>query len=144
MAPTTTITTALPDNVSASELVKFLHDHDTYIKITCPQLISYELESGVPSTSEPVIYRVTDKKPFGQTTFSLTLTNTSDGINTLVNAKAPLGSVVIKGQWQVTEGSLIENVDIDANMVMKKMVKGNVEKHHAEHHVQLMNLAQVV
>jgi hypothetical protein len=144
MAPTCTIKTPLSENVSAAELVRSLHDHDSYIKITCPQLISYELESGVPTSSEPVVYRVTDKKPFGQTTFSLTLTNTSDGINTLVNAKAPLGAIVIKGQWYVTEGNLIENVEIDANMVMKKMVKGNVEKHHAEHHLQLMNLAQVV
>jgi hypothetical protein len=144
MSPTCTIKTTLPENVSAPALIKILHDHDTYIRTTCPQLVSYELESGDVTISEPVVYRVTDKKPFGQTTFTLTLTNTSDGLETLVNAKPPVGTLVIKGLWKVAEGTLTETVDIEANFVMKKMVKGNVEKQHAEHHLQLMDLAHVI
>lgn len=140
MSPSTTISTDIPADVSSTALIAVLHNHDTYIKQTCPQLVSYELESGDASTS--CVYRVTDKKPIGQTTYTLTLTNTPEGIDTLVNAKPPVGTLVIKGSWKVQEGKLIENVEIEANMIMKKMVKGNLEKQHAEHHVQLLVMAK--
>jgi hypothetical protein len=143
MSPTTTISTPLPADVEATSLIKLLHNHETYIKTTCPQMISHELESGNALTSEPCVYRVTDKKPLGQTTYTLTLTNTPDGIETLVNAKPPVGTLKISGKWKVAEGKLTEDVDIDANMVLRKMVKSNLEKSHAEHHVELMKMAIV-
>jgi hypothetical protein len=105
-------------------------------------MISHELESGNASASEPCVYRVTDKKPIGQTTYTLTLTNTPDGIDTLVNAKPPVGTLTIAGKWRITEGQLVETVDIEANMIMKEMVKGNLEKSHAEHHAEFIKMAK--
>jgi len=142
MAPTATITTALPVDITPAQLTSILHDHDAYIRLTCPQLVSYEKESGDPTTDTPCVYNVTDKKPIGQTTYKLTLTNTPEGIDTLVNAKPPVGTLTINGKWRVAEGKLVEVVEIDANLIMKKMVKSNLEKQHAEHHVQLMNMAK--
>jgi hypothetical protein len=150
MAPTTTITTPLPADLSPASLIKLLHNHETYLRTTCPQMISHELidtassassDSGSDSELDTSTYRVTDKKPLGQTTYTLTLTNTEDGIDTLVNAKPPVGSLKIAGKWRVAEGKLVEEVEIDANMVLRKMVKGNLEKAHADHHVELMKLA---
>jgi len=140
MAPTSTISTPLPVDLTPSQLTNILHDHDAYIKLTCPQLISYEKESGDPS-ADSCVYKVIDKKPIGQTTYKLTLTNTPEGIDTLVNAKPPVGTLTIHGQWRVAEGKLVEVVNIDANMIMKKLVKGNLEKQHAEHHTELMKMA---
>jgi hypothetical protein len=141
MAPTTTISVPIPEGVTAEAVVKILHDHDAYIKITCPQLVSYKLVSGDASTNEPCVYSVTDKKPIGQTTYSLTLTNVPDGLDNLVNAKAPIGALTINGKWRVADGKLTEEVDIDANMVMKKMVKGGVEKSHPEHLAEFVKRA---
>jgi hypothetical protein len=142
MAPTVSITTPLPAELSEAALIKVLHDHDVYIKTTCPQLVSYELESGdAAALGTPVVYKVTDKKPLGQVTYKLTLTNTADGISGLVNAKPPIGALNITSVWKVAEGKLAEETDIDANIVMKKMVKGNVEKSHGEFHQEFIKLA---
>ena len=140
MAPTTTIATPIPAGLSPETVVKTLHNHDLYIKTTCPQLIKYELESGDPASK--ATYNVTDKKPIGETTYKLTLTNVADGIDTLVDGKMPMGSMKIAGKWRVADGMLKEEVEIDANMVVKKMVKGNVEKSHPEHHASLYAEAQ--
>ena len=140
MAPTTTIATPLPDGLSQDIVIKTIHNHDVYIKTTCPQLIKYELESGDPATK--ATYLVTDKKPMGEATYKLTLTNVVDGIDTLVDGKMPMGAMKIAGKWRVVDGMLKEEVEIDANMVVKKMVKGNVEKSHPEHHASLYAEAQ--
>ena len=140
MAPTTTIATPIPAGLSPETVIKTLHHHDLYIKTTCPQLIRYELESGDPASK--ATYNVTDKKPIGETTYKLTLTNVADGIDTLVDGKMPMGSMKIAGKWRVADGMLKEEVEIDANMVVKKMVKGNVEKSHPEHHASLYAEAQ--
>jgi hypothetical protein len=141
MAPTTSVSTPIPDGVSPDAVIKALHSHENYIKATCPQLISYELESGDPSNS--AVYAVTDKKPIGQTTYKLTLTNQPDGIDALINAKPPVGTMTISSQWRVAGGQLKEDVEIDANMVMKKMAKGNVEKSHPDQHKTLIAQAQL-
>jgi hypothetical protein len=142
--PTYTHTSQLPEGVSAEAVVKTLHDHDTYIKIACPQLVSYEFDSGSKEIGQQAIYRVTDKKPLGQTTYTLTITNLADGVDTLVNAKPPVGTLTIAGKWRLADGSLIEEVEIDGNMIMKKMVKGNVEKTHPEQHEKLLEHAKTV
>jgi hypothetical protein len=142
MAPTSTINTPLPTDISPDSLISLLHNHETYIKLTCPELISHELESGDSASSEPCVYRVTDKKPIGQVTYTLTLTNTPEGIDTLVNAKPPVGTLTITGKWRVADGAMTEDVDIDANIVMKKMVKGNLEKQHTEYHAELLKMAK--
>jgi hypothetical protein len=142
MSPTFSHTTKLPEGVSSEAVVKALHDHDAYIKIACPQLVSYEFESGSKEIGQQAVYKVTDKKPLGQTTYTLTITNLADGLDTLVNAKPPVGTLIITGKWRVTAGELLEEVDIDGNMIMKKMVKSNVEKTHPEQHEKLLALAQ--
>lgn len=38
-------------------------------------------------------------------------------------------------------GQLIEEVDIDANFMMKKVAKSNVEKTHPEQHMKLLQAA---
>jgi hypothetical protein len=143
--PTVSISTPIPDNVSAEVMLKTLHNHDSYIRTTCPQLVTYQLVEGDPSSSimggAPAVYSITDKKPIGQTTYTLAITNRPDGVDTLVNAKAPVGALVIRGKWRVVEGMLVETVVIEGNMVVKKMVKGNVEKDHPAQHEELIKLA---
>jgi hypothetical protein len=140
MAPTTTVSTPLPAGLSPETVINTLHSHELYIKATCPQLVKYNLVEGDPATK--ATYEVTDKKPIGETTYKLTLANVPDGVDTLVDGKMPMGSMKIAGQWRVVDGSLKEEVEIDANMVVKKIVKGNVEKSHPEHHVTLFTEAQ--
>jgi len=141
--PTTSVTTPITEGTSPAQVIAALHNHELYIKTTCPSLVSYNLISGTPSSdsSEPCVYEVTDKKPIGQTTYKLTLTNRPDGIDTLVNAKPPVGTLVIKGKWRVQDGVLREDVEIDANMLMKKMARTNVEKSHPEQHKVLISEA---
>jgi hypothetical protein len=138
MAPTTSVSTPLPADCTPEQAIRALHNHEIYIKATCPQLISHKLISGTPNIGEACVYEVTDKKPIGQTTFKLTLTNVADGIDTLVNAKPPIGTLTINGTWRVADGVLKEEVVIEANMLMKKMAKGNVEKSHPEQHAALL------
>jgi len=141
MSPTTTVSTLLPASCTPEAAIAALHNHELYIKATCPSLISKKHISGSPSIGEPCIYEVTDKKPLGQTTYKLTLTNQTDGIDALINAKPPVGTMTITGTWRVVDGVLKEEVLIDANMLMKKMAKGNVEKSHPEQHLVLLNEA---
>jgi len=138
MTPTTTVSTPLPTGCTPEQAIAALHNHELYIRITCPQLVSHKLLSGKPDVNEPCVYEVTDKKPIGQTTFKLTLINVADGIDTLVNAKPPIGTLTISGKWRVVEGQLVEEVTIDANMLVRKMVKGNLEKSQPEQHVALL------
>ncbi|KAF2668654.1 hypothetical protein BT63DRAFT_282420 [Microthyrium microscopicum] len=141
-APTTTITTPLLEGLAPEKVIAVFHDHDTYIKATCPQLIDYKLESGdATSKNEPVVYSVTDKKPMGQTTYKLTIVNLDDGVDTLVNAKPPVGTLTITGEWRVTGGNIVEKVHLDCNFVMKKMVKSNVDSTHGGQHQELMKIA---
>lgn len=76
-----------------------------------------------------------------QTTYKLTLTNVADGVDSLVNAKPPVGTLTIAGKWRVQGGMLTEDVVIDGNFMMKKVAKGNVEKTHPEQHVKLLEAA---
>jgi len=123
MAPTTTISTPLPAGCTPEAAIAALHNHELFIKATCPALISHKLISGTPNIDEPCVYEVTDKKPIGQTTYKLTLTNRVDGIDNLVNAKPPVGTLTINGTTRIVDGVMKEEVDIAANMLLKKMVK---------------------
>ncbi|KAF2996218.1 hypothetical protein E8E13_002455 [Curvularia kusanoi] len=121
-------------------VIAALHNHELMIKTLCPALVSYAFESGDASTS--ATYSVTDKKPIGQqTTYKLTLTNVPDGVDSMVNAKPPVGTLTIAGKWRVTGGKLTEDVVIDGNFMMKKVAKGNVEKTHPEQHAKLLEAA---
>ena len=77
-----------------------------------------------------------------QTTYKLTLTNVPEGVDSLVNAKPPVGVLTISGKWRVADGKLSEEIDIDANFMMKKVAKSNVEKTHPEQHMKLLEAAQ--
>jgi hypothetical protein len=138
----TKISTAIPANVNVQFVTEHLHDHDFYIKTTCPQLISYKHVSGSSEVGQPCVYEVTDKRPIGQTTYKLTLTNQSDGIDSHVDGKAPTGAMTIKTKWRVVGDKLEEAVEIDSNMIMNKMIKGNVEKSHPEHHQGFITAAK--
>ncbi|KAK7918023.1 hypothetical protein PG985_009897 [Apiospora marii] len=122
MPSETTITTPIPSSVSRDAVLAALHDHDRYIRTTCPQLISYTHVSSNPAAAADglpcEVYEVTDKRPIGQTTMT------------------------IKSRFRVLEGApqntLEERVAIDSNMLMNKMIKGNVEKSHPEQHQKFM------
>ncbi|CAI9629951.1 hypothetical protein GT037_007287 [Alternaria burnsii] len=137
--PTSQISTPL-NGVDAAIVISALHNHDLMIKTLCPALVSYAFESGDKATS--ATYTVTDKKPIGQTTYKLTLTNVPEGVDSLVNAKPPVGVLTISGKWRVANGKLSEEIDIDANFMMKKVAKSNVEKTHPEQHMKLLEAAQ--
>jgi hypothetical protein len=133
---TTSIYTPIPNHISRDHVLAAIKNHDLMIKTLCPRLVSYELLSG-DSTGEAV-YSITDKKPLGETTFKLTLTTVEDGINSLVDAKAPVGAFIVTAKWRVVDGVLREDIEINANMLAKKMVRGNVEKSHPELHMWLL------
>jgi hypothetical protein len=158
--PTSQISTPL-NGVDAAIVIAALHNHDLMIKTLCPALVSYAFESGDKATS--ATYTVTDKKPIGQvrqpisphlsysldnhtntpqTTYKLTLTNVPEGVDSLVNAKPPVGVLTISGKWRVADGKLSEEIEIDANFMMKKVAKSNVEKTHPEQHMKLLEAAQ--
>ncbi|KAF2870441.1 hypothetical protein BDV95DRAFT_607611 [Massariosphaeria phaeospora] len=136
---TTSISTPLPAGLTEPQVLAALHNHDLMIKTLCTSLISYEFESG--DKNSKATYSITDKKPFGQTTYTLTLTNLPTGTDSLVNAKPPVGTLTIAGKWRVADGKLVEDVEIEGNFVTKKMAKGNVEKTHPEQHTRLLEKA---
>ncbi|KAI5924113.1 hypothetical protein F4810DRAFT_719368 [Camillea tinctor] len=141
MPSETTISTPLPPGTSPQAVIFVLHNHELYIRTTCPQLISYELISPGPAATPPpslnhaAVYSVTDKRPIGQTTYTLTLTRVADGVDAVVDGRAPGGgALAITSRWRVRAAVLEEQVEIESNLLMKKMVKGNVEKSHPEQH----------
>ncbi|KAI1089158.1 hypothetical protein F5B19DRAFT_495688 [Rostrohypoxylon terebratum] len=138
MPAETTISTPLPGGVDPRAVVALLHNHELYIRTTCPQLVSFAQVSGrSPATlGEPVLFQIVDRRPTGQTTYKLTLTNHAEGLDSLVDGKAPTGTVAVRTRWRVRgePGTLEEEIEIDSNMLTKKMVKGNIEKGHPEHH----------
>ncbi|KAI9666057.1 MAG: hypothetical protein M1821_003992 [Bathelium mastoideum] len=137
---TTSVKTPIPAGLTNEQVIATLHNHELMIKALCPALVSHQLESG--DASSEAVYSVTDKKPIGQTTYKLTLTNVDGGVNSLVNAKPPVGTLTIAGKWRVEGGMLKEDVDIDGNFVMKKMAKGNVDSTHPKQHELLLSEAQ--
>jgi len=130
MAPSATVEKPL-NSTSPAAVIDCLHNHDLMVRVLSPTLISYELTSGDPS-SGPTIYSVTDKRPVGQMTWKLTLTNQPEGVDSKVDAKPPMGSMIVESQWRVVDGVLREEAMIEGNMLTKKMARGNVEKQHPE------------
>ncbi|KAK9777727.1 hypothetical protein AB5N19_04439 [Seiridium cardinale] len=139
MAPVeTSISTPIPAGTSTEAVIAALHDHDRYIKSACPQLISYKLVSGTAELNAPCVYEVVDKKPIGQTTYPLTLTNREDGIDTFIDGKAPTGAIRLESKWRVVGDKLEEKVKIDSNLLMNKLIKSGVEKSHPAQHQGLI------
>ncbi|KAI1424384.1 hypothetical protein F5Y12DRAFT_453391 [Xylaria sp. FL1777] len=134
MGSETVIKTPLPAGATEQAVINSLHNHDLYIKTTCPQLISQKHVSGTPAPDQPCVYDITDKRPVGQTTFQMTLTNVAEGVDAVIEGKAPTGSMTITTKWRVRGGLLEEVVNIESNIVTRKLIKGNVEKAHPEYH----------
>ncbi|KAK8022077.1 hypothetical protein PG993_012844 [Apiospora rasikravindrae] len=147
MPSETTITTPIPTSVARDAVLAALHDHDRYIRTTCPALISYAHLSSNPATtpdSLPAeVYEVTDKRPIGQTTFRLTLTDLpGEGDRRADRGQGAHGQhghqVALPRARGAPQNTLEERVAIDSNMLMNKMIKGNVEKSHPEQHQKFM------
>ncbi|KAI1800996.1 hypothetical protein F4811DRAFT_574604 [Daldinia bambusicola] len=158
------ISTPLPAGVQPSAVVALLHNHETYIRTTCPQLISYTRVSPtialasnsnsnpnpnpnpvVAPLDEPHTFEVADRRPTGHTKYRLTLRNRADGIEATVEGKAPTGAMTIRSRWRVRvrgdgegEGDALawleEHVDVESNLITRKMVKSNIERSHPAHH----------
>ncbi|KAI2633932.1 hypothetical protein GGS21DRAFT_490845 [Xylaria nigripes] len=136
MSTETTISTPLPAGITEQAVLKILQNHELYIKTTCPQLVAQKRVSGAaePELGQPCVYEITDKRPIGQTTFKMTLTNVTEGIDTIIEGKTPTGSMTIRSQWRVRAGKLDEIVEIESNIVTKKLIKVNIDRTHPEHH----------
>ncbi|KAK5630942.1 hypothetical protein RRF57_006657 [Xylaria bambusicola] len=128
------INTPLPAEATPQAVINSLHNHDLYIKTTCPNLVSQKHISGTPGLDQPCVYEITDKRAVGQTTFQMTLTNVAEGLDSFIEGTAPTGAMTIKSKWRVAGGELHETVEIDSNIATKKVIKGNVEKAHPEFH----------
>ncbi|KAI1110921.1 hypothetical protein F5Y14DRAFT_454545 [Nemania sp. NC0429] len=135
-AADTSFTTPLPTGVTEQAVIQTLQNHDTYIKTTCPNLVSQTHICGTPGPEQPCVYSITDKRPLGQTTFKMTLKNVAQGVEAVIEGRAPTGSLTVHSKWRVADGKLHETVGIESNLVTKVLVKGNVEKSHPNfHHV---------
>ncbi|KAI0108723.1 hypothetical protein GGR51DRAFT_559036 [Nemania sp. FL0031] len=124
------IATPLPADATEQAVINILHNHDAYIKTTCPQLISQKHVSGTPGLEQPCVYEITDKKPIGQTTYKMTLTNVAEGVDAVIEGRAPTGSMTIRSKWRARAGKLEEAVEIESNAVTRMLIKGNIEKEH--------------
>lgn len=85
---------------------------------------------------------VVDKRPIGKTTLQLTLVSREDGIDATINGQAPTGAIVIISKWHVEADRIVEDVSIDSNFVMNRMIKGNMEKSHPQQHLGFCQTAQ--
>ncbi|KAI1191006.1 hypothetical protein F5B17DRAFT_454455 [Nemania serpens] len=135
-ATDTSITTPLPADTTSQAVVATLHDHDTYIKTTCPHLLSQTHVCGTPGPGpgRPCVYNITDKRPIGQTTFKMTLTNVAQGVEAVIEGRAPTGAMTVTSKWRAADGQLHEAVEIESNLVTKKLIKANIEKTHPDFH----------
>lgn len=72
----------------------------------------------------------------------MTLQNRADGISATINGKAPTGAILIESKWTVFADKIEEDVSIDANLIMNKMIKGSIEKTHPEQHSHFVQAAR--
>ena len=115
------IVTPLAAGVDPAALIEVLHDHTAMIDALAPGNTDAQLISGDPSSdSGPCVYSVTAPTPMGKSTYPLTITNTADGADTLVQPKPPVGKLEIRAKWTVGGGNLSEEVVIDGNFMTKK------------------------
>lgn len=139
--------THLPRSITFAQAVEQLHNHEFLIRLD-PEYVSHETLPSDPATPETKVYKITDHMnalPAGlwDTTvkFEAHMTDLEDGIMWLI--KAPLG-LVQKTLWKclkteslgdehknVTdedgEWSLVEDVEITANRMLVRTVKGKCE-----------------
>ncbi|KAK7703296.1 hypothetical protein SLS57_011016 [Botryosphaeria dothidea] len=121
----TSLSTPLPTGLSEKNVILCLQNHDLFIKTVCLSLQSYKLESGDPNTE--ATYDIVDK-----TNFKLTLTNVEGGVNSVIVASAPIGTLTLSSKWRAVDGKLKEDIVIDGNKVAKMIGKATVERSHSE------------
>lgn len=126
------ISTPIPAGMDRDTILDCLRNHDIFFRITCPQLISYQLVSGVSNIGESVLYEVTDRRPIGETTYNLTLTNRDDGVDAKVEGRTAAGPMTIASKWRVVGNELQEEVVIES--LLKSMIKCTIERNHPDHH----------
>ncbi|RYC59064.1 hypothetical protein CHU98_g7155 [Xylaria longipes] len=124
----------LPTDVSEKAMINSLHNHDLYIQTTCPNMKSCMHVSGTPKLDRPCVYKITDRRAFGEVTFVLTLTNMAEGVDAVVEGKTPIGSMVVRSEWRVCARRLKEVVGIESNPFTKNIVRKNIEKSHYGFH----------
>jgi hypothetical protein len=119
---TTCVKTAVPSNVNEAALIQILHSHKNIIDALAPGNSAATVVSGDPSAiGTPTQYSITAPTPIGTTqTYPLTITNVTDGIDTFVQPKPPVGKLEIKSRWRVANGQLTEDVEIDGNFMTKR------------------------
>jgi hypothetical protein len=119
---TTSVKTSLPPNVTEASLIQTLYHHQYIIDALAPGNTSAKIISGDPAAiGTPTEYSVTAPTPIGTTqTYPLTITNVSDGIDTFVRPKPPVGKLEIKTKWRVANGQLTEDVEIDGNFMTNR------------------------
>ncbi|QDS70213.1 hypothetical protein FKW77_006942 [Venturia effusa] len=131
MTTKSTVKTALPKDLSPETLIAALHNHELYFKLSDPDVISTVLKSGDPSKiGEACVYTVTSKAH----TADYQVTSQADGLDTKAAVKSPVGTLNITTKWRVADGTLKEDIEIEANFVMRKMAKGPTEKNAEETH----------
>ncbi|KAI0445497.1 hypothetical protein F4803DRAFT_548221 [Xylaria telfairii] len=142
MPSNTTIVTRLPEELPEQDVINRLQNHDTYIRTTSPDLVSQKHISGIQELNHPCMYEIVDIRGFGRIKFGLTLTNVVDGVNAVVEGRAPTGSLKIRSEWRARAGKLEEVVEIESNFITKAIVKKNVDKEHLEFHRRFVATTQ--
>lgn len=66
MPSQTKVTTSLPAGVTRDTVIAAMHDHDRYIKTTCPDLIEYKRVSGSPEVGTSCVCMRTPSLPITQ------------------------------------------------------------------------------
>ncbi|KAH8668500.1 hypothetical protein BX600DRAFT_460139 [Xylariales sp. PMI_506] len=135
----TSITTPIT-GTSPEAVISTLHNHDTFIRLTSVQLLSYRPVSGAATLGTAAVYEVQDRRPFGDVTVTLTLTSVPNGLDALNVAKPPTGgTVTVKSEWRVVGDRLEEHVAIDAGLLIKKNIKSGIEKNHPAQHKSIID-----
>jgi hypothetical protein len=137
MTSTSIISTPIPNGLSPEALIAILHNHPFYLKVTNPDLTSFNMSSGPspPTIGVPCVYAVTSKSPQGEHTVDQELVNHPEGADTRVTIKLPVGGMMtIQAKWRVNGGVLKEEVELEAGYLMRKMAKRPIEKIAMEQH----------
>lgn len=142
--------TIFPSDITRTQAIAALHDHEVLIKMD-PHLVSYTSLPSSPSTPETKIYKVLDKMEqipkalWSQDVHSdLQYTNLPNGIRT--NVKAPLG-LVMDTHLIVEErpgGQLVitEDVEIKCSRLMMPVVKGQCEANWKDIHKRFIEMVK--
>lgn len=110
---TTSIVTNIPDGITDEMLLAVMHTHNIMIECLAPDHRASELRSGDPAGEGPCTYDITATTPVGTNmTYPLTLIKRSDGLDSCVEPRTPMGSLKIAAQWRIKGEQLVEEITI--------------------------------